>query len=403
MAEGAPAKASGTVDAVEHARVLNDLAELSEQFAATNEVLSALGRSAGDPDAVLTTVVESARRLCRSQAAKLYILEDGVYRLIKAVGLSEESIRLIAEHPMPLDRDTLDRPGRAGPRGAADRRRAGGSGVRTARPPASRGLPDHDGRADARRRRGRRCAERVAQRGAPVRRAGDGHRVRVRRPGGDRGQQRPARAAAGGPRSRARAQGRGARGAPRGRRGGQLQPRRRRGPGDDRDARRRAVRDRRRLDHGVLGADQRFLVRSVYRTDPSVVERLRTSGSTSTRRSSAGPPGNGAPSRWRTSAPAELDPHLRILYDDGLAVAAGRPDAAGGADRRAAWSSAARRPARSPRRPSSCWRPSRASRRWRCSTPGCSASSRSRAPSWSSPAGTSPSSWRACRTSCGRR
>ena len=107
MAERGPATTSGTVDADEHARVLKNFVVLSDQFAAANEVLSALGRSAGDPDAVLTTVVESARRLCRSDAAHLYVLEDGVYRLIKAVGLSDESLRLIAEHPLPMDRDTL--------------------------------------------------------------------------------------------------------------------------------------------------------------------------------------------------------------------------------------------------------------------------------------------------------
>jgi signal transduction histidine kinase len=70
-------------------------------------VLSAVGRSAGDVDTVLTTIVKSACRLCRSDAAHLYLLEDGVYRLIKTVGLSEESIAYIAEHPMPMDRDTL--------------------------------------------------------------------------------------------------------------------------------------------------------------------------------------------------------------------------------------------------------------------------------------------------------
>ena len=70
-------------------------------------MLSAVGRSAGDADTVLTSIVESARRLCRSDAAHLYLLEDGVYRLIKAVGLSNESIAYIAEHPMPMDRDTL--------------------------------------------------------------------------------------------------------------------------------------------------------------------------------------------------------------------------------------------------------------------------------------------------------
>ncbi len=107
MAEHGPATTSGSVDAAEVARLLKDFDDLSDRFAAANEVLSALGRSAGDPDAVLTTVVESARRLCRGQAALLYGLEDGVFRLIKAVGLSEESIQYMADHPMPLDRDTL--------------------------------------------------------------------------------------------------------------------------------------------------------------------------------------------------------------------------------------------------------------------------------------------------------
>ena len=88
MAEPEPPTSSGTVDAQEHARVLKNFADVSDQFDAANEVLSAMGRSAGDPDAVLTTIVESARRLCRSDAAHLYVLEDGVYRLIKAVGLS---------------------------------------------------------------------------------------------------------------------------------------------------------------------------------------------------------------------------------------------------------------------------------------------------------------------------
>ena len=43
-----------------------ELRESREQLAAVNEVLSAVGRSAGDPDMVLTTIVDSARRLCRA-------------------------------------------------------------------------------------------------------------------------------------------------------------------------------------------------------------------------------------------------------------------------------------------------------------------------------------------------
>ena len=102
-----PSPAAGTVSVDEHQTLQRSYRALSDQLEAVNEVLSAIGLSAGDPDMVLTTIVESARRLCRTQAAHLYLLEDGFYRLIKAVGLSEESIRYIAEHPMPVDRETL--------------------------------------------------------------------------------------------------------------------------------------------------------------------------------------------------------------------------------------------------------------------------------------------------------
>jgi signal transduction histidine kinase/CheY-like chemotaxis protein len=107
MVEQAPRPGQETVSLEEHERLRRDFFALTEQFEAADEVLSAMGRSAADPETVLTTIVESARKLCRSQAAHLYLLEDGVYRLIKSTGLTEESIRFIAEHPMPVDRDTL--------------------------------------------------------------------------------------------------------------------------------------------------------------------------------------------------------------------------------------------------------------------------------------------------------
>jgi GAF domain-containing protein len=91
----------------EHERLRQDFAALQEQFEAADSVLSAIGRSAGDPETVLSAIVESARGLCRSQAAYLCLLEDGYYRLIQSVGISEESIRFITDHPMAVDRDTL--------------------------------------------------------------------------------------------------------------------------------------------------------------------------------------------------------------------------------------------------------------------------------------------------------
>jgi signal transduction histidine kinase/CheY-like chemotaxis protein len=103
--ESRPQRDSISVE--EHERLRRDLDALREQFEAADEVLSALGRSAADPETVLTTVVESARRLCRSDAAHLYLLRDGVYELIKSTGLTPASITFIAEHPMPVDRETL--------------------------------------------------------------------------------------------------------------------------------------------------------------------------------------------------------------------------------------------------------------------------------------------------------
>ncbi|KQW53039.1 histidine kinase [Nocardioides sp. Root1257] len=107
MVEPAPFTVGRTVGAAEHEQLRGDYAALKDQFEATSGVLEALGRSGADPDAVLSTIVESARRLCRSEAAHLYLLEDGVYRLMETVGLSEESRRLLTERPISRDRATL--------------------------------------------------------------------------------------------------------------------------------------------------------------------------------------------------------------------------------------------------------------------------------------------------------
>jgi len=107
MVEVPHPRRQGAFSEAEHEKLQRDFDALSDQFDAADEVLSAMGRSAGDPETVLATIVESACRLCRSQAAQLYVLEDGVYKLIKAVGLSKEAIRLLAEQPMPIDRGTL--------------------------------------------------------------------------------------------------------------------------------------------------------------------------------------------------------------------------------------------------------------------------------------------------------
>jgi signal transduction histidine kinase/ActR/RegA family two-component response regulator len=84
-----------------------DLLAASEQFAATSEVLTALGRNTNDPDAVLGTIVENARRLCRAQVAQIFRVDGDVFRLGKAVGLTDEHAEYLTRHPMTVDRKSL--------------------------------------------------------------------------------------------------------------------------------------------------------------------------------------------------------------------------------------------------------------------------------------------------------
>ena len=99
--------AAQDVSAAEHARLRHEYAALRDRFEAADEVLSAMGRSAGDPDTVLTTVVESARRLCRCDAVHVYLIEDQHYHLTATVGLGEDARRFLSESPIAVDRGTL--------------------------------------------------------------------------------------------------------------------------------------------------------------------------------------------------------------------------------------------------------------------------------------------------------
>ena len=95
------------VDEERFHRLERDYSDATEQLVAMNEVLTALGRSSSDPDAVLDTVVESARRLCRCEAAQVYLIDGDQFVLSSSVGLSEEFVRYVDEHPFQRDRRTL--------------------------------------------------------------------------------------------------------------------------------------------------------------------------------------------------------------------------------------------------------------------------------------------------------
>jgi signal transduction histidine kinase/ActR/RegA family two-component response regulator len=88
-------------------RLLAHYGDAKEQVAATNQVLQALGRSASDPDTVLDTIVKTARRLCHSQAAQIYLIEGDTFTLSSSVGLSADFVSYLTEHPMRRDRGTL--------------------------------------------------------------------------------------------------------------------------------------------------------------------------------------------------------------------------------------------------------------------------------------------------------
>ena len=105
MVEGVGAS-GGLREEVE--RLRRDLAEAREQQAATSGVLAVLGRATSDLDAVLETVVDSARRLCRADVALIFLLEGDAYRLAIASGpLTEEDRAYLAQHPLAQDRGTL--------------------------------------------------------------------------------------------------------------------------------------------------------------------------------------------------------------------------------------------------------------------------------------------------------
>ena len=100
------------VDSAEVARLSRDLADVSEQFTATNEVLTALGQSAGDPDAVLGTIVESARRLCQAQAVSLYLFDGDVLPALEVRRPDRRVRELLRRAPDPLRPRHAGRPGR---------------------------------------------------------------------------------------------------------------------------------------------------------------------------------------------------------------------------------------------------------------------------------------------------
>ncbi|WP_426244451.1 GAF domain-containing protein [Nocardioides sp. LHG3406-4] len=85
-----------------------DLRDAREQLVASHEILVALGRSGDNPAQVLDVIVERSARLCEAQAAQLYLIEGGEFRLSRSAGdIAPDFHRYLRDHPIAIDRESL--------------------------------------------------------------------------------------------------------------------------------------------------------------------------------------------------------------------------------------------------------------------------------------------------------
>jgi signal transduction histidine kinase len=83
------------------------LRDAREQAAASREILAALGRAGANPEVVLDTVLEHAARLCRAQAATLYIPEGDAFQLSRHSGkIPEEFRKQVFDQPLARNRSS---------------------------------------------------------------------------------------------------------------------------------------------------------------------------------------------------------------------------------------------------------------------------------------------------------
>ena len=99
--------AAQAVIAIENTRLLKELRESLQQQTATADVLRVISRSPTDVQPVLNAILETAGRLCESEYACFFKLQDGKYHLAGSNNAKAEYIKYLSDHPISVDRGSL--------------------------------------------------------------------------------------------------------------------------------------------------------------------------------------------------------------------------------------------------------------------------------------------------------